>query len=324
MNQAAASALAVLGVALLIDLLAGEYPAPLHPVVWMGAVTSALLRLAPAAGWWRQFLFGAFLTIGTVAFWTAAAVLVMRIPLGALFVGLLPAALLLKASFALRELGAAAERVRRPVEAGDLPAAREALRALCSRDPSQLDAEALLAATIQSLAENASDSFVAPLLYYVLAGVPGAIAYRAVNTLDAMIGYRGKYEALGKFAARLDDVANLWPARLTAGLLLLAGWLTRKDVAAGWRVLCRDGANTPSPNGGPPMAVMAGLLGVRLEKKGAYALGDARTPVTSYAVRDAEHLVALTGWLMAGLCALCVVGVHALWAAGFRFSSPVR
>src|SRR5205085_4477428 len=101
---------------------------------------------------------------------------------------------------------------------------------------------------------------------------------------------------------------------LTAGLLLLAGWLLRKDVAAGWRVLRRDGANTRSPNGGRPMAVMAGLLGVRLEKKGAYALGDPRTPLTPAAVRDAERLVALAGWLTAGLCALGVVGVHALSA----------
>src|SRR5207302_5219298 len=140
------------------------------------------------------------------------------------------------------------------------PAARAALRALGGRDASQLDGEALVAGAIQSLAENASDSFVAPLFYYLLAGVPGAVAYRAVNTLDAMIGYRGKYEALGKAAARLDDLANLVPARLTAGLLLLAGWLGGRDVAAGWRVLRRDGAKTPSPNGGRPMAVMAGLL----------------------------------------------------------------
>jgi adenosylcobinamide-phosphate synthase len=320
MDEATANALAMLGIALLIDLLAGEYPTPLHPVVWMGAGISGLLWLAPAAGWWRQFLFGALLTAGTVAFWTAAAVLVVRFSRfsgGVFFLGLLPGALLLKASFALRELGTAAERVRRPVEAGDLPAAREALRALCSRDASQLDGEALLAAAVQSLAENASDSFVAPLFYYVLAGVPGAVAYRAVNTLDAMIGYRGKYEALGKFAARLDDVANLVPARLTAGLLLLAGWLTRKDVAAGWRVLRRDGANTPSPNGGRPMAVMAGLLGVRLEKKGAYALGDPRTPLTPDTVRDAGRLVALAGWLMAGLCALGVLGAHALRHVSF-------
>jgi adenosylcobinamide-phosphate synthase len=317
MDQATATALGTLGIALLLDTLLGEYPGPLHPVVWMGTLISALLRLAPVAGWWRQFLFGVLLTLGTVALWTEAAVLLLRYAAGPMFLGLLLPALVLKASLALRELGAAAERVRRPVEAGDLPAAREALRALCSRDPSQLDAEGLLAAAVQSLAENASDSLVAPLFYFVFLGVPGAVAYRVVNTLDAMIGYRGKYEALGKFAARLDDLANLVPARLTAGLLLLAGWLLRKDVAAGWRVLRRDARNTPSPNGGRPMAVMAGLLGVRLEKKGAYALGDPTTPLTPAAVRDAWRLVVVAAWLMAGLCALGLVALHRLAAAGF-------
>jgi adenosylcobinamide-phosphate synthase len=312
MDAATVTALAILGLALLLDRLVGEYPTPLHPVVWMGKLISGLLRLAPAAGWWRQFLFGALLTASTVAFWTTVAALVMHFSAAVPFLDIVPGVFLLKASFALRELGAAAERVRRPVEAGDLPAARTALRALCSRAPSELDGEALLAATIQSLAENASDSFVAPLFYYVLAGVPGAVAYRAVNTLDAMIGYRGKYEALGKFAARLDDLVNLIPARLTAGLLLLAGWLSGKDIAAGWRVLRRDGARTPSPNGGRPMAVMAGLLGVRLEKKGAYILGDPTTPLTPAAVADAWRLVRLIGWLMTGLCVLGIIGIHLL------------
>ena len=168
MDEATASALAILGVALLLDLLAGEYPAPLHPVVWMGAGISALLRLAPADGWWRQLLFGAFLTTGTTAFWAAGAVLVMHFSAGVFLLGVVPGVFLLKASFALRELLAAAERVRRPVAADDLPAARAALRALCSRDPGQLDSEALLAAAVQSLAENTSDSFVAPLFYYCL------------------------------------------------------------------------------------------------------------------------------------------------------------
>jgi adenosylcobinamide-phosphate synthase len=313
MDPPTVTALGILVIALLLDYLAGEYPTPLHPVVWIGRLTSALLRLAPASGWWRQFLFGGLLTAFVVALSAGLAFLVMLAVPKVHFLALLPGALLLKSSFALRELGAAAERVRRPVEVGDLPAARVALRSLCSRDPEPLDGEALLAAAIQSLAENASDSFVAPLFYYTLAGVPGAIAYRAVNTLDAMIGYRGKYEALGKCAARLDDLANLLPARLTAGLLLLAGLLTRKDVAAAWRILRRDGGLTPSPNGGRPMAVMAGLLGVRLEKKGSYALGDPVRPLTPDVVREAWRLVVLAGWLAAGLCALGIVGMHALW-----------
>ncbi len=223
MDPATLTPLGVLAAALLLDLIAGEFPRWAHPVVAMGTLIAGLLRLAPASGWWRQFLYGSVLVAVVVGFWVGAALVVMRLSGLVPIAGLLPVVWLLKASFALRELGAAAERVRGAVETANLPAAREALRSLCSRDPSQLDGEALLAATIQSLAENASDSFVAPLFYYALLGLPGAVGYRAVNTLDAMIGYRGKFEALGKTAARLDDLANLIPARLTAFLLLLAG-----------------------------------------------------------------------------------------------------
>ena len=313
MDLDAILALSILALALLLDWFGSEYPPRLHPVVWIGRLISFLMRWAPATGWWRQFLFGTLLTLFVVSVSGAAAFGIMYAAGLLPWLALLPGVFLLKGSFALRELGAAANRVRRPVEMGDLPAARSALRALCSRDPSNLDGEALLAATLQSMAENLSDSFVAPLFYYALAGVPGAIAYRAVNTLDAMIGYRGKYEALGKFAARLDDVVNWLPARLTAGLLLVAGRLYRMDVRAGWRMPRRDGRNTPSPNGGRPMAVLAGLLGVRLEKKGTYSLGDPIHPLTPATVRDAWRLVTRAAWLMAGLCAVGTVGVLALW-----------
>ena len=309
-----ATALATLVGALLLDRFLGEYPAPLHPVVWIGKTVSLLLRFAPRNGWRRRFVFGVFLAAGVSALSAAAALAALRLAAAVPGLEVVLGTFLLKASFALRELGAAAERVRGPVEAGDLPRAREALRSLCSRDPAHLDEEALLAATVQSLAENASDSFVAPLFYFLLFGVPGAVAYRAVNTLDAMVGYRGPFEALGKASARLDDAANWAPARLTAALLLLAGWLAGRDVAGGWRVFRRDRAKTPSPNGGRPMAMMAGLLGVQLEKKGVYTLGDRDNPVTPRTVRRAWRLVLLTGWLASGLCVLGILGVHLLRA----------
>jgi adenosylcobinamide-phosphate synthase len=132
-----------------------------------------------------------------------------------------------------------------------------------------------VAATIESAAENASDSFVAPLFWFSLLGLPGAMFYRAVNTLDAMIGYHGRYEWLGKASARLDDLLNWVPARLTATFLLVGGALTGLDAKRGARVLWRDGAKTESPNAGRPMAAMAGLLGVELAKPGHYLLGDA-------------------------------------------------
>lgn len=300
--------LAILACALLWDRFLGEYPALLHPVVWIGKLTTLLLRCAPRRGWWRPFVFGVFLAAGVPALSAAATLAALYLAASVPWVEIILGIFLLKASFALRELGVAAERVRAPVEAGDLPRARAALRSLCSRDPAQLDEEALLASTVESLAENASDSFVAPLFYFVLFGVPGAIAYRAINTLDAMVGYRGDFEALGKASARLDDAANWVPARLTAALLLLAGWLGGWNAARGWRIFRRDRARTPSPNGGRPMAMMAGLLGVQLEKKGTYCLGDPDQPVVPLTVRQARQLVVVAGLFASGLCVLGILG----------------
>ncbi|HWY89028.1 MAG TPA: adenosylcobinamide-phosphate synthase CbiB [Gemmataceae bacterium] len=292
------AAWAILALALLLDGTVGEYPAVLHPVVWIGHSIAAGLRLAPASGWWRQFIFGALLTLliaaGSAGLTCLLLWSVASYPLFAILVG----AILLKASFALRELGRAAKGVLRALDEGNLPKARRALASLCSRDARALSPEELLAATIESLAENISDSFVAPLFYYVLLSVPGAVAYRAINTLDAMIGYHGKFEALGKFSARLDDLANLIPARLTASLFLMIGWFGGGNGVQGWRILCRDGANTPSPNGGRPMSVMAGLLDVQLTKKGVYSLGEAREPLTPAKVRQAWRIVLAASGIM--------------------------
>lgn len=305
-------ALAALAIAVVVDQLLGEYPNTLHPVVWLGKLIGQALKAAPQSGWWPQFLFGAFLTLGL-------CLLVVRVTMLALSAAspypsaeIVVSAYLLKASFAFRELGAAAGRVQRPLENGELEAAREALRSLCSRDPRMLDAPALAAGAIESVAENASDSIVAPLFYFALFGVPGAVAYRTINTLDSMIGYRGRFEALGKFAARLDDVVNWIPARLTALLLLASGWLLRHDVKNGWRIGRRDGGTTPSPNGGRPMAVMAGLLRVQLDKAGVYRLGDALEPLTPAKIAAARRILALAGWLAVVGAAVGVIAVHYL------------
>jgi adenosylcobinamide-phosphate synthase len=283
--------------ALALDLTWGEPPNALHPVVWMGRVASTLERMAPRRGRVAQLLFGVLIVALVALPFAAAAALVMRAVAHWPAVQLVVGALALKSTFAWAALGRAGRELRDRVAAHDLAGARHALRSLCSRDPAKLDGPQLLAAAIESLAENASDSFVAPLFYYLLFGLPGAVAYRAVNTLDAMIGYHGRYEYLGKAAARLDDVLNFIPARLTAGLLLLAATLGEGDARRGWRILARDGASTESPNAGRPMAAMAGLLGVALEKVDCYRLGD---PVQPVAVETLDR-----GWRIATRAAVC-------------------
>jgi adenosylcobinamide-phosphate synthase len=284
--------------ALAWDALLGEPPAALHPVVWMGRAIDVALRIAPRGRPSGELAYGAVvalvLPVGCFLAGWAALACSARAPL----LRLLVETYLLKSAFALRALGDAARGVRDPLRAGDLPGARRALRSLCSRDAEPLDAELVAAAAVESVAENASDSFVAPILFYALLGLPGALLYRMANTLDARIGYRGRYEWLGKPAARLDDLLNLVPARLTAALLLAAGALRGLDVRRARTIVRRDAARTASPNAGHPMAAMAGLLGVALEKPGAYRLGDATRAVGPDTIDDAWRLTRLAAAAM--------------------------
>ena len=300
--------LLALVLALILDATLGEYPNALHPVVWMGKLISALERLAPARPV-AQLVHGAMIALLVPSLFGGAALLLGWVNLPEPLV-LLLSVLLLKASLALGALGKAAMVEREALQRGDLAGAREGLRSLCSRDPSALDPGALAAGTIESVAENLSDSFVAPLFFYALFGVPGALAYRAVNTLDAMIGYRGRYEYLGKAAARLDDLLNWIPARLTAAALVLAGALRGQDARRGLRIWRRDGARTESPNAGRPMAAMAGLLGVRLDKPGHYQLGDAADALSPLKIDEAWRTARLAAWIAAALAALSLFPRH--------------
>ena len=278
----------VLVAALLLDRWLGELPNRWHPVVWMGHSIRWLERVAPLQTRPRaQLAYGLAMALLLPAGWAAVAVGIEQVPVLRWVVG----ALLLKSCFAIGALGRAGLVVAARLDADDLPGAREGLRSLCSRDPSTLLPSELAAGATESLAENASDSIVAPLFWYLLLGLPGIVAYRVVNTMDAMIGYHGRYEWLGKAAARLDDLLNLVPARLTALLFLAGGWIGGADVRGGWRVLRRDAHRTESPNAGWPMAAMAGLLGVCLEKTGHYRLGDAGVVPTGATIRQAWHVV---------------------------------
>jgi adenosylcobinamide-phosphate synthase len=273
--------LSVLMLAVALDLLLGDPPSRFHPVAWIGRLIALGRRWAERVPDDILLLYGAFLIVVV----TIAAVM------GALAVqaaaGWLPwplrvlaQAWLLKCSFSLRGLVAAVWDVRDKLEAGDLEAARAAVgRHLVSRPVDGLDERATASAAVESLAENLSDSWVAPLCFYLVGGVPGAWAYRAVNTADAMIGYRlGKLERLGGASARLDDLLNLLPSRLAALALVAGAGIGGESGSRAREMWRRDGCSTASPNAGQPMAAMAGALGVRLEKRGHYRLGDGPPP----------------------------------------------
>jgi len=281
----------VVALALALDLLLGEPPERWHPVVWMGRLIGALERRAPKSGRIRQLLFGAAMeAICVMAAALPARLLNRVVPVDSL-PGILLRAISLKPTFALRALFDHHSRVGDALARSDLNGARRAVGAIVSREVGELEEVGVVAAAVESLAENAADSVVAPLLYYTLFGLPGAYLYRAANTLDAMVGYHGRYEYLGKVAARADDTLNLVPARLAAVAMAAGSCAIGSSPRSTWVRTRREASRTESPNAGWPMAAVAGALDVRLEKVGHYVLHPAGRTPTKGDLRRARRVV---------------------------------
>ena len=298
----------MLSIALAIDLVLGEPPRIIHPVVGMGKVTSFLAARSVGHRPLAQFIYGAGITLVTIGLFTAPAYFILlylkSLSLAAYVV---VGAVLLKSTFSLKELRRVALGVKRLLLKEELDEARLELHSLVSRDTQGLPQPLLVSATVESVAENTSDSLVAPLFYFLLFGVPGAIAYRVVNTMDAMIGYHGKYEYLGKFATKLDDGLNFIPARLSALLLVLAAFLSRRDARSSWQTALGSHSRTESPNAGWPMSAVAGALNVQLEKKEHYKLGKAGAPLIPETIDSALKLTLAAVLTWALVC--FIVGV---------------
>ncbi|PON16347.1 cobalamin biosynthesis protein CobD [Candidatus Entotheonella serta] len=263
-----------------------------------GQLIAILRRWAP-----RQGRVGAFVYGGMIMLISGAVVLSLVVLLQQLLnqlpwmLRVVLEAAIFKTCFSLRGLASAARQVQQALIQQDLPQARHLLSwHLVSRDTTVLNASEISAATIESVAENASDSLVAPLLYYAIGGLPGALLYRLINTADAMLGYRDpEREWLGKIPARLDDLVNLIPARLTAGCILVVAFPYRYGAKETWRIWRRDAKQTASSNAGHPMSAMAGALGVELVKIEHYRLGDGlKPPVQADIARSIVVLYGIT------------------------------
>ncbi|MEL7561873.1 MAG: adenosylcobinamide-phosphate synthase CbiB, partial [Dehalogenimonas sp.] len=260
--------------ALAIDLTIGEYPTAFHPTVWSGRLAGALIQPGLKLPWSLQLIYGIAISLSIITLFTVSAWLILGFLMGIdhwLFV--FTGALILKPAFCLAQQWRVARKTRAVVESeAPVPPGMEGLFNTVNYNQPATRGE-IASASIRSIAENASDFVTAPLFYFVFLGVPGAVAYRVINTLDNMIGYRGKFEYLGKFAARLDDVVSFIPARITALLFVASAGLRRAGASQAWRTMIADHGLTPGPNGGWPMAAAAGALGVKLYKTGHYELG---------------------------------------------------
>lgn len=282
----------ILLTALAIDLAFSEPSNAWHPVAWLGNLISLETKAAPQRGKVKQLAYGTgmvLITLGLIVALVHFSLVYLKEINSVVYV--IAAGLLFKLSFSLRGLRQAVGAVKGFLAKDNLPQARISLRALVSRDTADLNQNQLMSATVESAAENSCDSFVAPLFYFLLFGVPGAIAYRIVNTFDAMVGYRGEWEYLGKFAARLDDVANFLPARITGLIIVLAAWICKKNVSQAWHIMLRDRKKTQSPNAGWTISAIAGALGVQLEKAEHHKLGDNHYPLSLDIIDDSRQMI---------------------------------
>ena len=254
-----------------------------HPVAWLGHLISALERglnldRLPHE---MRYAYGVVTVLISLSISVGLAVLIARWLPNSLL-GFAMEALIASSLIATRSLHAHVSAVVRPLLNGDVDQARRAVAMIVGRNPDQLDQAGIARASLESLAENASDGVIAPLFWGVIFGLPGLAGYKAINTLDSMIGHRtSRYQAFGGFAARLDDFANLIPARLTGVLMAMASLRL-----GAFTVMLRDAGRHRSMNAGWPEAAMAGALGVRLSGPRAYDAGIREEPWLNGDARD--------------------------------------
>ena len=276
---------------LLLDIFFGEPPSFLHPVVYMGKIINFL---KPHLIKNENKISGFYLTFILLSLFLIPTYFIIQFTQFNFLIYILISALILFTTFAIKELLSTVERVKKDIKS-DINQARKSVSYLVSRDTSHLTREELISATIETLTENITDSVISPLFYTLFLGVLGGVTYRVINTLDAMVGYKNKeYINIGWFPARLDDILNFLPARLTGILIIFSALLMGLNWRRSYYTMMKDAKKTPSPNSGYPMAAAAGALGIRLEKKSYYTLGESINSLNECVIDQALLLSEVT------------------------------
>jgi adenosylcobinamide-phosphate synthase len=268
----------IFALAFLIDLVFGEYPDRIHPTIGIGKMISYLKRKAKSPNPRIEKANGVLMAL-TIMLVVALPVFVLLFWLRTLPYGeilyIIVGAILFKATFAIRGMGQYTRPIAKALKQNDLAGARKWLPYIVRRDPNSLNERQIISAAVESIAESTTDGITAPFFFYALFGVPGAFAYRVINTLDSMVGYKNsEFKNIGWFSAKMDTITNYIPARVTAYLMVAAAFILREDWRESYRILQRDKHKTASPNAGFTISAMAGALNIQLEKQGHYTLGD--------------------------------------------------
>ncbi len=263
--------------AFLIDLVFGELPDKIHPTLWMGKIAAYFKPKVKSENPRAEKINGILLCIFIILLF--AVPLYVVIFLVREFLGWIPyivvSAFLLSTTIAIKCMKQYTLPVAECLENEDYDKAKELLPFIVRRDPTGLNKRHIISAAVETIAEGTTDGITSPFFYFALFGVPGAVAFRVVNTLDSMIGYKDRdHVNIGWFSASVDTIANYIPARLTSILMILAALFLGENWRKSWRILKREKKNTESLNAGWTLSAMAGALDIQLEKPGFYTIGD--------------------------------------------------
>jgi adenosylcobinamide-phosphate synthase len=265
----------------------------------MGRLIKLGIGVAKGRSAGLQKAYGIGLAFGTITVFAGASYIILWV--ANIFgepVQIMCAALLLKPTFSIRLMCRYASNLAFAIQRGEWTEAKAVLQQIVRRDPNSLSDSQAISAGVESVAESTTDGITAPLFFYALFGVPGAVAYRAINTLDSMVGYKDpQFVHLGWFSAKLDTIANWIPARITAMLTIISAALIGLSASGALRILCKDRNRTESVNAGWVMSSTGGALRVQLEKPGSYVLGERCQELAPSHIVEAMHILAMNTML---------------------------
>ncbi|MFB5645684.1 MAG: cobalamin biosynthesis protein [Nitrosopumilaceae archaeon] len=294
----------IVAFALGLDFAVGDPKNKFHPTAWIGKL---IAKLTPFAK--NSEKIGGIILVLSVAIVVSVALISLEVTINlitidyvSLIISIIVGAILLKTTIAIRGMEKHAIAVVESMELNDIEKARDNLALIVKRNTKDLDKNHVLSGVLESISENTVDGITGPLFYYGLFGLPGAFVYRAINTIDSMIGYKNSiFKNVGWFGANCDKVLNYIPSRLTAFVMVPSAKIIGIDWKNSYQIMLRDGPKTESPNAGYPMAALAGALQTKFEKIDHYSLGDGNLEITKKHIKSAIVLMKVTSILFSGI-----------------------
>jgi adenosylcobinamide-phosphate synthase len=304
----------IVGFALLLDFLIGDPKTKYHPTAWIGKLIAVLVPFTRNNSPKKELFGGILIVFAVVAIVSTLLVALdfgislLTIDIVSLVVSIAVGSILLKTTIAIRGMQKHALAVVDALEKDDLDSARNHLSMIVKRNTKHLDKNHISSAVLESVSENTVDGITGPLFYYAIFGLPGAFVYRAINTIDSMVGYKTSlFRNIGWFGANCDTILNYIPSRLTGLVMILSALILGYNWKESFYIMKRDCKKLESPNAGFPIAALAGALGTKLEKINYYAVGDGNIEFTKSHIISAIRLMKVSSILFCGLVTVPII-----------------